>query len=470
MSKHNSQSSGNVPPTKNEMSEGRVPESADLAQDLEAGGSAQRMSTEIKIGLGTLGFLLIVLVGVLIYRVWQMKAGDGIPQSGEKAATVAQSQEPAEEAKDALDPSSSSAAFPESTATDSKSAASTWNVDYSNETGGPSLAVSAPAWPAEMPSAPTSANAGSTWAEVGIGQTMLPEPPNNHGSADRSSLGIRSPDFGPAGEVVSDANSRGMSDIREGDDAMGNIPSAHASNSPPSDIPFGPWNAAATSSGEIEAASSSAASDAPPATPFRSSSDPAAPDFFAGGMPITRNDTALPQEEPTSANAPIDDGSFSAPNATPADLSTREGLAPLGEAGIAAAIPPFGQGGVSSPHSVAAGGESASNAASQLAVAEPGRPVGSPSWGGAPPQVPPLAAGNAPGTAAVNGKTYTVQEGETLFDIARRQLGKASRWVEIYDLNRTRLGKQMEGFRPGITLILPQAESAATAPSPQVLR
>ena len=34
------------------------------------------------------------------------------------------------------------------------------------------------------------------------------------------------------------------------------------------------------------------------------------------------------------------------------------------------------------------------------------------------------------------GMYYVVEEGDTLFDIARYELGKASRWVEIYDLNR----------------------------------
>ena len=32
-------------------------------------------------------------------------------------------------------------------------------------------------------------------------------------------------------------------------------------------------------------------------------------------------------------------------------------------------------------------------------------------------------------------------EGDTLFNIARYELGKASRWVEIYEFNRDLLGK-----------------------------
>jgi nucleoid-associated protein YgaU len=50
-----------------------------------------------------------------------------------------------------------------------------------------------------------------------------------------------------------------------------------------------------------------------------------------------------------------------------------------------------------------------------------------------------------------------VEEGDTLFDIARYELGKASRWSEIYDLNRQALGEDMDYLRPGTQLILPHA-------------
>ena len=47
-----------------------------------------------------------------------------------------------------------------------------------------------------------------------------------------------------------------------------------------------------------------------------------------------------------------------------------------------------------------------------------------------------------------SGRTYTVAEGDTLFNIARYELGKASRWAEIYDLNRDMLGKDFNYIRP----------------------
>ena len=67
------------------------------------------------------------------------------------------------------------------------------------------------------------------------------------------------------------------------------------------------------------------------------------------------------------------------------------------------------------------------------------------------------SAGTAPlgRTTAAAGSNYTVREGDTLFDIARKQLGQASRWTELYELNRAALGENLENLRPGVTLRLP---------------
>jgi nucleoid-associated protein YgaU len=54
------------------------------------------------------------------------------------------------------------------------------------------------------------------------------------------------------------------------------------------------------------------------------------------------------------------------------------------------------------------------------------------------------------------GRTYKVQDGDTLFDIARDQLGKAARWNEIYELNRGQLGNDFNFLAPGMELILPE--------------
>jgi nucleoid-associated protein YgaU len=67
-------------------------------------------------------------------------------------------------------------------------------------------------------------------------------------------------------------------------------------------------------------------------------------------------------------------------------------------------------------------------------------------------------------------KVYVVQEGDTLYDIARYELGKPSRWGEIYELNKDVLGKQFDYLSPGMKLALPDsgpAVSQRNEPSPR---
>ena len=70
--------------------------------------------------------------------------------------------------------------------------------------------------------------------------------------------------------------------------------------------------------------------------------------------------------------------------------------------------------------------------------------------GGSGRMVPASSQGGARG-----GRVYVVEQGDTLFDIARFELGKASRWAEIYDLNRHQLGNDYNYVAPGTKLILP---------------
>ncbi len=56
---------------------------------------------------------------------------------------------------------------------------------------------------------------------------------------------------------------------------------------------------------------------------------------------------------------------------------------------------------------------------------------------------------------AGGGNVYVVEEGDTLFDIARYELGRASRWAEIYDLNRETLGDDFDYLQPGTELVMP---------------
>jgi nucleoid-associated protein YgaU len=66
-----------------------------------------------------------------------------------------------------------------------------------------------------------------------------------------------------------------------------------------------------------------------------------------------------------------------------------------------------------------------------------------------------------PSTGLGNGRVYVVQEGDNLYNIARHELGKASRWAEIYDLNRDAIGKQFDYLTPGMRLALPTDRGAS---------
>ena len=76
---------------------------------------------------------------------------------------------------------------------------------------------------------------------------------------------------------------------------------------------------------------------------------------------------------------------------------------------------------------------------------------------GVPPQggrmTPASSQGNAHGR-----RIYVVEEGDTLFDIARYELGKASLWADIYELNRAQLGTDYNYLPPGTKLVLPDED------------
>lgn len=60
-------------------------------------------------------------------------------------------------------------------------------------------------------------------------------------------------------------------------------------------------------------------------------------------------------------------------------------------------------------------------------------------------------------------RTYVVREGDTLFDIARAELGRSSRWAELYELNRDVLGDDFDYLTPGMKLVLPAETPAEEA-------
>ncbi|HEX3726654.1 MAG TPA: LysM peptidoglycan-binding domain-containing protein [Pirellulales bacterium] len=72
-----------------------------------------------------------------------------------------------------------------------------------------------------------------------------------------------------------------------------------------------------------------------------------------------------------------------------------------------------------------------------------------------------LQASTRQGAGGGNG--YVVEEGDTLFDIARWELGKASRWAEIYELNRDALGEDFDYLQPGTELKMPPKAQSGDA-------
>jgi len=70
------------------------------------------------------------------------------------------------------------------------------------------------------------------------------------------------------------------------------------------------------------------------------------------------------------------------------------------------------------------------------------------------------------GTQYHGGPTYTIREGDTLYDIARYKLGAGARWTEIYDLNRDVLQGDFDYLTPGMKLALPDDSSDAVTRRP----
>jgi nucleoid-associated protein YgaU len=59
-------------------------------------------------------------------------------------------------------------------------------------------------------------------------------------------------------------------------------------------------------------------------------------------------------------------------------------------------------------------------------------------------------------TAQNENRQYTVQEGDNLFNIARRELGDITRWKEIQRLNSGTLGSSVDYLTPGTVISMPK--------------
>lgn len=66
-----------------------------------------------------------------------------------------------------------------------------------------------------------------------------------------------------------------------------------------------------------------------------------------------------------------------------------------------------------------------------------------------------VSGGTKRPNAKVTSKTYTVKTGDSLWTIAQKQLNSGSRWKEIYNLNKAKIGNNSSVLKAGITLVLP---------------
>jgi nucleoid-associated protein YgaU len=67
---------------------------------------------------------------------------------------------------------------------------------------------------------------------------------------------------------------------------------------------------------------------------------------------------------------------------------------------------------------------------------------------------PEGTSGTVEAPAPRKSRTYTVQEGDSLSKIAKREYGDAQQWAKIYDANRE-LIKDPDLIQPGWTLTIP---------------
>ena len=64
------------------------------------------------------------------------------------------------------------------------------------------------------------------------------------------------------------------------------------------------------------------------------------------------------------------------------------------------------------------------------------------------------SSSTAPAAAGSGARTVTVKKGDTLSEIAKRELGDANKWHAIYDANRDQI-KDPDLIHPGQVLTVP---------------
>ena len=72
----------------------------------------------------------------------------------------------------------------------------------------------------------------------------------------------------------------------------------------------------------------------------------------------------------------------------------------------------------------------------------------------APTPTPP------PAPSPKAARTYTVVSGDTLWAIAKKELGAGTRWPELYDKNRAVIGDNPDRIKPGQVLAIPETRDS----------
>ncbi|MGE5708477.1 MAG: N-acetylmuramoyl-L-alanine amidase, partial [Bacteroidota bacterium] len=67
--------------------------------------------------------------------------------------------------------------------------------------------------------------------------------------------------------------------------------------------------------------------------------------------------------------------------------------------------------------------------------------------------------------AQSSGGNYTIQRDDTLWKIAKEQLGDGTRWKEVYELNKDVIGGDPNSIRPGTQIKLPTGAKAESKPA-----
>lgn len=366
---------------------------ADLDGDEEPGGIPPSFAREIKIGLAALGALLLVL-GVVLWS--RLRQRDQTPPPPEKVAGTQQA--------DAQSPPSGTATFSakaprELTATEPKE-------PLLASRRGPASAAQARVLDSELPG-PGPANPFGAQG----GPSFMPKATKPAGTA-------------PSGSVVAGAAHR-VSPLGPADALPPEPPGDEVTVG---EGPVDPFRNKASEQGATAKASPAVA----PSAPADVSRQPATATgaLTVGGWP-SNSPNPLRGASPSVGQAPGQSGPWGAAvSATASPAPPTAGLAggPTGPAGLVQGI---GSLPATSERSLPATPEGS------LSVASGATPPGFRNTGSA-------------------RRVYIVREGDTLYDIARNELGKASRWGEIYDLNWDQLGNRVDGLVPGMKLLLPE--------------